>query len=458
MASKDNSLVYSLSVFVLLSLGFGVAWYFSWDFSNQLKQKLAETTKSESTAKSAIRNLQADTESLRALVGQPGATDEVVASTQALVAKYAADPSLASSPAEQAMINNAAGRDAASLAATERLQQTNAKIVEISNQVASHETALKGMKASLEQKEQELRTKETQHAAKLEEEEKGIDSKKTDLRAEQDRYTTFVKASEEEKDNLNKEISRQRKALIVLRREKLKLEGATFERADANITMVDATTSRVYVDLGSLDQLRVGTEFSVYSVGSREVGQALNARDKKGKIEIVALLEDHLAEARIVSQKETAPLSPGDFIYSSLFERGQPLQIAIVGVLDFDGNPGNDREEFHRITSASGINVAIEVDDDARILGNAGEVLTAADIPVRITAATRFLVIGGAPNKVGADEARTLIATQIEEHQRAMIRAAESSGVYVLSLSSFLDFIGYSSKRLVNSEISGSPR
>jgi len=458
MASKDNSLVYSLSVFILLSLGFGVAWYFAWDYTKELNEKLAVTTKAESTAKSAIRNLKADVSSLQTLVGQPGVTDEVLAGTRALVAKYAADPSLASSPAEQALVNNAQGREAASLAATERLQQTNVKIVELSNQVAAHEKTLRDMKASLDQKEQELRTKEKQHATKLEEEENSIDTKKADLRAEQDRYTAFVKANEQEKDNLNKEISRQRQALIVLRREKLKLEGATFERADGTITLVDSTTLRCYVDLGSRDELRVGTEFSVYSVGSREVGQALNARDRKGKIEIVALLEDHLAEARIVSQKEKAPISPGDFIFSSLFERGQPLQIAVVGVLDFDGNPGSDREEFRRIASAAGINIAVEVDDNGRIQGNAGEALTAADIPLRISAATRFLVIGGLPDTAGADEARTLIATQIDEYQQAMIRAAENNGVYVLSLSSFLDFIGYSSKRLVNSEISGSPR
>lgn len=244
----------------------------------------------------------------------------------------------------------------------------------------------------------------------------------------------------------------------MLRREKLKLEGATFERADGTVTMVDLTAGTCYIDLGTRDELRLGTEFSVYSVGSMEVGQALNAKAKKGRIEVVGLLEDHLAEARIVFQEPSKPLAPGDFIFSSLFERGRKLQIAVVGTLEFDGNPGSDREEFKRIASSAGIEVVVEVNDDAKILGRNGEELTLDDIATRITADTRFLVIGGSGDLATASETRKLIYEQMSACQKEMVKAAENNGVYVLSLSSFLDFVGYSSKRLVNSESSSSPR
>ncbi len=459
MASKDNnSLVISFSFFVLLSLGFAVAWYFSWDFSNELKQKIADATAAEATAKSAIKNLQNEVASLQALTGQPGGTDEIVEGTRALVGKYAADPSQASSAAELALTTNAQGRELASSAATDRLLQTGGKIAELNKQVETHEADMRKMKADLAQKELDLRTKEKQHSAKLEEEEAGIDSKKAELRAEQDAYTLFMKNSEVEIDKLNKEIARQRQALIVLRREKLKLQGATFERADGTVTMVDLSAGTCYIDLGTRDELRLGTEFSVYSVGSMEVGQALNAKAKKGRIEIVALLEDHLAEARIVFQEPSKPIAPRDFIFSSLFERGQKLQIAVVGMLEFDGNPGSDREEFKRIASSAGIDVVVEVNDDARILGRDGDELSLDDISTRITAATRFLVIGGSGDMTTADETRKLIYEQIDVCQKEMVKAAENNGVYVLSLSSFLDFVGYSSKRLVNSESSSSPR
>jgi len=460
MASKENnSLVISFSFFVLLSLGFAVAWYFSWDFSNQLKQKIADASAAESTAKSAIKNLQNEVASLQSLTGQPGGTDEIVEGTRALVGKYAADPSQASSAAELALTTNAQGRELASFAATDRLLQTGAKVAELNKQVETHEADMNKMKADLAQKELDLRTKEKQHASRLEEEEAGIDSKKAELRSEQDAYTLFMKNSEIEIDKLNKEIARQRQALIVLRREKLKLQGATFERADGTVTMVDLTAGTCYIDLGTRDELRLGTEFSVYSVGRMEIGQALNPKAKKGRIEVIALLEDHLAEARIVFQEPTKPLSPGDFIFSSLFERGQKLQIAVVGMLEFDGNPGSsDRAEFKRIASSAGIDIVVEVNDDAKILGREGEELTLDDISTRITANTRFLVIGSAGDPATADETRKLIYEQIDVCQKELVKAAENNGVYVLSLSSFLDFVGYSSKRLVNSESSSSPR
>jgi hypothetical protein len=67
-------------------------------------------------------------------------------------------------------------------------------------------------------------------------------------------------------------------------------------------------------------------------------------------------------------------------------------------------------------------------------------------------------VIGGSGDMTTADETRKLIYEQIDVCQKEMVKAAENNGVYVLSLSSFLDFAGYSSKRLVNSESSSSPR
>ena len=91
MASKDsNGLVISLSVFVLLTVGLGVAWYMTWSHSNDLTRDLAAAKKAESDAKGAINNLNQDLTSLKAAVGRPEPeVDDIVTNTKLEIARRA---------------------------------------------------------------------------------------------------------------------------------------------------------------------------------------------------------------------------------------------------------------------------------------------------------------------------------------------------------------------------------
>lgn len=460
MASKDsNSLVISLSIFVLLSLGFGVAWYFSHDFNSQLTRQIAEVADSVNTQEAAIKTHEAEVEQLKQLIGHPGATDEVTEGVKAEIAKRASDASSAAAPLETAMVANANARDAASQSASDRLKQTYDKLAELNQKVAQHEQTLQAMKTSLRDKEDELRKKEAAHGVKLSEEEEKIDTEKTKLRQKQADYEQLVKDNTREIERIEKELTQQRQSLIALRREKLKLEGSAFERIDGRITMVDPAARSCYVNLGSKDELRLGTEFSVYppDPSGKAEGRVLNPRERRGKIEIVALLGDHLAEARILPDapgnrvSADNPITTGDSVFSSLYEKGKKLQIAVVGTLHFHGNPSSDREEFHRLTSAAGIDIILEVDDQANLMGPDGEIVSSDEIPDRITAETRFLVVGQRGDLATLDEAQRIIYEKTDVLQTALLNAAENNGVYVLSLASFLDLMGYSRKQMVSS-------
>ena len=460
MASKDsNSLVISLSIFVLLSLGFGVAWYFSHDFNTQLARQIAEVTDSVNTQEAAIKTHEAEVEQLKKLIGHPGATDEVIEGVKAEIAARAAEASSAAAALEAAMVANANARDAASQSANDRLRQTYDKLAELNQKVAQHDQALQAMKTSVREKEEELRKKEAAHGVKLSEEEEKIDAEKARLRQKQADYEQLLKDNTREIERIEKELTQQRQSLIALRREKLKLEGSAFERIDGTITMVDPAARSCYVNLGSKDELRLGTEFSVYAPdpSRKSEGRVLNPRERRGKIEIVALLGDHLAEARILPDSPGNRVSPenpitkGDNIFSSLYEKGKKLQIAVVGTLHFHGNPASDREEFHRLTSAAGIDIVLEVDDQANLVGPLGETVSADEIPDRISSATRFLVVGNRGDIATADEAQRVIYEKAELLQGELLKAAENNGVYVLSLASFLDLMGYSRKQLVSS-------
>lgn len=460
MASKDsNSLVISLSVFVILSLGFGVAWYFSHDFNTQLARQLAEVADSVNTQEAAIKTHEAEVEQLKALIGHLGATDEVTEGVKAEIAKRAADASSAAVALEAAMVANANARDVASQSASDRLKQTYDKLAELNQKVVQHEQTLQAMKTSLRDKEEELRKKEAAHSVRLSEEEEKIDAEKARLRQKQADYEQLLKDNAREIDRIEKELTQQRQSLIALRREKLKLEGSAFERIDGTITMVDHAAGSCYVNIGTKDELRLGTEFSVYAPdpSGKAEGRVLNPRERRGKIEIVALLGDHLAEARILPDSpdnrvsSENPITVGDSIFSSLYEKGKKLQIAVVGTLHFHGNPARDREEFHRLTSAAGIDIVLEVDDRANLIGRDGEIVAPEEITDRITSGTRFLVVGQRGDLSTADETQRVIYEKTEALQKELLTAAENNGVYVLSLASFLDLMGYSRKQLESS-------
>ncbi|MFM7832098.1 MAG: hypothetical protein ACKPJD_09930, partial [Planctomycetaceae bacterium] len=80
----------SLSVFVLLTVGLGVAWYMTWAHSSDLTRDLAAAKKAESDAKGAINNLNQDLTSLKAAVGRPEPeVDDIVTNAKLEIARRA---------------------------------------------------------------------------------------------------------------------------------------------------------------------------------------------------------------------------------------------------------------------------------------------------------------------------------------------------------------------------------
>jgi hypothetical protein len=59
--------------------------------------------------------------------------------------------------------------------------------------------------------------------------------------------------------------------------------------------------------------------------------------------------------------------------------------------------------------------------------------------------------VGKRGDSAAADDAQRLIYEKTDVLQAELLKAAENNGVYVLSLSSFLDLMGYSRKQLVSS-------
>ena len=450
MASKDNNgLVISLSVFVLLTVGLSVAWYMTWAHNTDLTRDLAAAKKSESDAKGVINGLNQDLTSLKTTIGRPEPeVDDIVSNAKLEIAKRAGNGTTVPDTLESAMVTNADARDTEKASAQERLVQLNTKIAELNQAVANHQNSLKSLEDALNQKDAKLSEQEKTHGEQLKQREDQIDELKPQLTTVQTEFSDFREEKEREITTLREEISLQRDTLKKLRAAKFSLENLNFERPAGRLTFIDQNTQTAFVDIGSRDKLRVGTTFSIYSQVNGGVGLPQSDKDLKGKIVITEILGPGLSRADIVDPKLGEPMAIGDPAYSPIFSPGQPLEIAVVGGLDFDGNPGSDREEFRRIVAANGASISLEVNDEARILGREGEQLSESDIYNNITSSTRFVLVADLGDENTQDTVQKELNNKIRAIKVKMEQAATDNGVYVLSLSRFLDYIGYSRKSL----------
>ena len=458
MASKDgNGLLISHAIFALLSVGLGVAWYFAWQQSADLQRQFDTAKKSETDAKGAIVGKQGEVTSLRELVGRPsnGAADDTVnravTESQAQINSLAADGSSSGKSLEGAMITNSVDREIQLSASSDRLVQLTAKTKELEDIVASQTKVVATVQATLAQKDQELTEKERLHSEQLAQRTKQFDEIAGQLLQVETTYSNVQDAHRNEMLVLEDEKNNNTRALKSLRKEKMEIEDLKFERPDGTLLFVDQQSQLCTVDVGAADNLLVGMTFSIYSKNNSGVGRRQSDDDIKGKIEIVELIGRNEAKARIVDQKRSDPPAAGDPIYSPLFWPGQNLQIAVVGLLDFDGNPGSDREEFNQIVRTSGAEVVLYVNDLGKLIGKDGAELTVSDLPNNLNSSVRFLIRGNLGDETTEDSAQQAIYMKIRELAIEMEDEAKGNGVYVLELDKFLEYVGYTSKRLVYS-------
>ncbi len=451
MASKDsNGLVISLSVFVLLTVAFAVLWYMTWADASKLRSDLDVATKAKTDAETTTRTQLDDANALKTFIGRPEPeADDVVTKGKERLVAVAGNGTVVPDTMNAAVEELATARNAANASARDRDNQLQVKVAELAAAVASHANALKSLQDALKTKEDELLEKERVHGEQLSQREKQIDDLKNQLMTVQSEFSTFREEKERQIESLTSDIERQRQTLKRLRAAKFNLENINFERPAGQLVSVDQNTLTATIDLGTRDNLRIGTSFSVYMPANSGVGLSQSDKDIKGKIVVTEILGPSQAKVEIVNQKLGMPMGSGDPIYSPIFSPGQALEIAVVGKLDFDGNPGSDREEFHRILRSNGALLALEVNDEAQILAGDGVELAEADIEKRITSSTRFVLIADLGDENTEDTVQRELNSKIRRVKDRMEQVATDNGVYLLSLSRFLDYIGYSRKSLV---------
>lgn len=198
---------------------------------------------------------------------------------------------------------------------------------------------------------------------------------------------------------------------------------AEFEEPDGEIVRVDAVKRTVWINLGSADNLRRQTTFSVHSRDNRRLDQ------NKARIEVTRVLLDRLSECRILEDSASDPILPGDVIYSPAWKRNREVHFALAGWMDIDRDGRNDIDLVRSLIVNSGGVIDAEMTDSGKVLGE-------------ITVRTRYLVLGEQP-KVTATEAGQQRANQVLDAYVKMVQDAKRFGVNEINLERFLDLIGW---------------
>ncbi len=217
---------------------------------------------------------------------------------------------------------------------------------------------------------------------------------------------------------------------------KKKYEGTlvdkTPEHPDGEIVHVNQRANLVWIDLGSADGLERAMYFSVYD--PHHVIGGVNAK-AKARIQVTAIREPHVAEARILYHDLTNPIVKTDKIYSPTFRKGQKLRFALAGFLDIDGDGKSDQAKVKSIITSNGGVVDAELLADGSIAGD-------------VSLETRFLVTGEAPTDK-TDE-------RLINGWNSMQEEATRKGLETMSLQKLLDRMGYhDDTRVINLQRGG---
>jgi len=201
------------------------------------------------------------------------------------------------------------------------------------------------------------------------------------------------------------------------------------EIPDGEIRYVNQRNRTVWINRGSADQLKPLVKFSVYASDGNGVAQG----DSKGAIEVIKILGDHLAEARILDDSMANPLLPGDIIYTPIWHAGRTEHFAFAGVMDFNKDGQADDQVIRDLVRMNNGVIDAWLGGDGKLEGE-------------LTARTRYLVVGEAPR--GHQDEYSAIRAQ-----------ASKMGIPVVGLEKFIDHIGYvPNSRFVEYGVNSNPQ
>lgn len=288
-----------------------------------------------------------------------------------------------------------------------------------------------------------------------------ITTARNDLAAETAKFGEERTRTQAEKDNLAKQIAAnttrakadtdklakerdgyvaqntQLQSTITTQKERLEELQATqadlFENPDGKITWVNQRQQLVWLNLGKSDGLLRQTTFSVYEHDENGVANA----EPKARLEVVRIVGDHLAEARILEDQAANPILPGDVVHTPSWSPGQHIHFGLAGKIDVNKDGVSDFDLVKNIIHINGGVIDAELREDGTRIGN-------------LTVGTRYLVLGTSPDEKSSAKA-------IEEYT-AIRQQATQTGTATIDVPKFLEMMGWKAEERTVELAGGSGR
>lgn len=241
---------------------------------------------------------------------------------------------------------------------------------------------------------------------------------------------------------LKKEIDDQQNKIVRIESQLPRTSLIDFDKPKGKIVQLDRTGTTAYLNLGSADNVRPQLTFSISGVGP---GGRSN-RQRKGNLEVVNVLRDHLSEARIteVVDPSREPIMQGDLLFNPAWSPGQREHVAIAGVIDLTGEGRDNAAEFIKSLERQGIVVDAYLDlKDLTVKGKG------------LNLQTNYLILGDQPEFAGEmaikpDDPRATRMTDVRTKIADLTMEARRLGVEVVPFRRFVTLTGYRLPRAVN--------
>lgn len=393
MAARDNQgYLIAVILLVLLSVVLAITTYFG--LTNQAEYANQRDTARTELAKEKLASgaYQAQATMLKAFVGIPGSSmadvqvatqqlessgdQELISQGKQIADIHAQDMSLHTNK-DQAIDLTYRGLLSDVVTAISELHNTTAVL---DNQVKDAQdklrTELAAKDKELEEKDKQLvaaqddlvKERENHQKTSVELNSK-LDIAETSVKDLSTKLSTSITTIEENQKIFDRELAARK-----VRIDDLLLELASYQRketsiADGQIVGVAPSLGKVTINLGYADNLLPNQTFAIFDQNSTQFKEG----EEKASFEVTRVLDAHLAEGRITRQSITNPILIRDFVVTSAWDPGFAVPVAIVGVIDLDGDSKSDLERLISIIEQNGGKVVAWHDEEGNVIGKIDE-------------------------------------------------------------------------------------
>lgn len=207
-----------------------------------------------------------------------------------------------------------------------------------------------------------------------------------------------------------------------------------YDKPKGKITRIDINNTTAYVNLGSADLAKPGLTFSIFGVGQYRA----NA-ERKGSLEIISVIADHMSMARITDMKSATrePVVTGDELYNPAWSPGLREHVAVAGMIDLTGDGRDGTVDFVKNLEKQG--VAVDAYLDTRDMSIKGK---------GISRQTGYLILGEIPEfqaqeAIREGDTRQERKMSINQEITKLREQAVALGVTVIPARRFMAMMGY---------------